>query len=77
MSIQTLLLTNLTFADLVALRENFKQQIKECEDTQGIPKIDSDSISKTAELKEEILYLDRYILGKYKKVKSDSLPPKS
>lgn len=77
MSTENILLKQLTFTDLTSIRDNFKLQLSECLDIHGIPKIDGESVDKSIFLKEEIIYLDRYILGKYKKVKSDSLPKKA
>jgi hypothetical protein len=54
MSTEILLLKQLSFTDLVSLRDNFKLQLSECLDTNGLPKIDGESVDKSIYLKEEI-----------------------
>jgi len=70
-----LLLKDLTFSDLIALRDHIHFLVNDSKDGQGISKIDENSIAN-GQLQPEVEYLDRYIVGKYKKVKLDSMPKK-
>jgi hypothetical protein len=77
---QTILLKDLSFSDLISLRNYFLELKEQVIDPQGIPRINN--LDKAMELKDfdfdgEIIYLDRFITGKYKKIKTNSINPKS
>jgi hypothetical protein len=73
---EEILLKDLSFSELVDLREYFFRLKDQVLDTQGIPRINN--LNKAFDLKEfdfdaEVIYLDRYITGKYTKIKNISI----
>ena len=61
---------DLSFSELAAIRSNFYDQMKGCEDTQFVPKIDC--LEKHATLKAEIERIDSFILRRYTTLKDNA-----